>query len=254
MRLILSFTLLILSFLLSKAQAETRLVLDVAQETIDVTTGFNGARVFIHGNIETDQRSKDLSDIDVAIILKGPERTTTVRRKEQILGMWMNTQYEVFDDVYSFYDFAITRSVQSISTDDILTQHNIGLDYLNFEASKNINDPSLTASFHEALIRSKQAKGLYALSAQPVTYLSGSFFKTTFFLPPSVPTGIYQIEGYIFHDQELLGKKTLELNVAQIGINANIYKFAENHAFLYGFCAICLALTLGWSAHAFLRE
>lgn len=251
-RLITIFSIVFLATgYIADVRAAPSLALDVANDSIDISTGFNGARLFVHGVIEGEG---DIDNTEVAIVIKGPVRQTVIRRKEQVLGMWMNLSHAVFDDVFSFYDLATSAAIPSLASADILRREAVGLNYLNFQANETDLDTSSVATFREALIRSKQGIGHYALSEKDVTFISDKFFKAVFSMPPSVPTGQYTIDGYLFQNGEIIDSQTITLQVAQVGLNAEIFQFAQDRAFLYGLMAICLALVLGWSAHAFLRQ
>lgn len=237
-----------------KSHASPKLVLDIANNHIDITTGFDGAPIYIHGFIERPDSS---SLYDIAVIIKGPTRKTVIRRKEQILGMWMNRASAEFENVYSFYDLAATRPIAKISDAGILRDNGIGLDYLDFQPNANATrtiDIDVLANFQEALIRTKQSRGLYALSEKEIHFISGPFFKASFSVPASVPTGRYIVEGYLFHEGILLDRQSVNLTVAQVGVNADIFIFARDNAFLYGVMAIMIALVFGWSAHSFLSR
>lgn len=236
------------------ASAGSKLVIDLAKDHIDITTGFNGASVYVHGYIDTETGQDDPSSYDLVVVIKGPTRNTIVRRKEQIFGMWMNRMSVTFKDVYSFYDLASTDLLDRIASVETLEKHAIGLDFLSFDPKEAEIDQAALLTFQEALIRTKQSQALYALSPRSIDFISGPFFKTIFLLPPSVPTGEYSVEAYLFEGQDIIDKQSLTLTIAQVGVNAEIFQFARDNAFLYGLSAILLALVFGWSAHAFLRQ
>ena len=244
------FTLLLLVPFVANAAAS--LTIDLAKTHVDITTGFNGAPLYIHGYIKTDDEG--LEPYDVVVVIKGPSRDTVVRRKEKFLGMWMNRLSVTFEDVYSFYDLAGTDLLHRIASPEILKQHAIGLDYLSFQTEEADLDEAAQRTFQEALIQTKQSSALYALAPRDITFISGLFFRTTFSVPPSVPTGEYSIDAYLFKDGEIVDRQSEKLSIKQVGMNAEIFQFARDNAFLYGLTAILLALVFGWSAHAFLRQ
>src|ERR1700730_18154027 len=77
------------------------LVADLTGHLIAITTGFTGASVVLFG--ATDGPG------DIVVSVRGPEREMTVRRKERIVGIWINTDDLTFAKVPSFYDIAASR-------------------------------------------------------------------------------------------------------------------------------------------------
>src|SRR3984893_18268925 len=74
---------------------------DLTGHLIAITTGFTGASVVLFG--ATDGPG------DIVVSVRGPEREMTVRRKERIVGIWINTDDLTFAKVPSFYDIAASR-------------------------------------------------------------------------------------------------------------------------------------------------
>src|SRR5437660_3375508 len=64
------------------------LVADLTSHLIAITTGFSGASVVLFGAI--DGRG------DVVVVVRGPDREMTVRRKSRIAGIWVNTRAVTF--------------------------------------------------------------------------------------------------------------------------------------------------------------
>src|SRR5260370_8304669 len=64
------------------------LVADLTNHLIAITTGFTGASVVLFG--ATDGPG------DVVVAVRGPEREMTIRRKNRIAGIWVNTHESPF--------------------------------------------------------------------------------------------------------------------------------------------------------------
>jgi Putative transmembrane protein (Alph_Pro_TM) len=82
------------------ASAEA-LAADLTSHLIAITTGFTGASVVLFGAIDGPG--------DVAVVVRGPDREMTVRRKSRVAGIWMNSQEITFGNVPSFYFVAASR-------------------------------------------------------------------------------------------------------------------------------------------------
>lgn len=226
-------------FTVDCALAQKNLTIDLASDHVDITTGFNGANLHLFG-------VKDRNG-DVAVVIRGPNKKMTVRKKNRVLGIWMNTEYMDFEDVPAYYDFAISKQFGFNDEDEILLRDNgVGLSTLVFEPDDVVPDRERVRSFQEALIRNKQVQGLFPLEGKNVEFLSENFFRTTMYLPANVPTGDYVIETLLFSGGKVIGRSTTNLAVAPVGLNARIYEFATQKSFYYGLICVLIAVFAGW--------
>jgi len=229
---------------LSHAQSGV-IAIDPAQDRIDITTGFHGATLSVYGVTK--------SEGDVAITLSGPERSAVVRRKSRILGAWINASAVEFRRVPVFYDYALSAPGLEDVIRGLTAREGISLDSLNFSPETQ-EDPQTINRFREALIRNKQAQGLFPLKPEPVVFPAERFFKASFFLPSNVPMGEYVLSAYLIREGTLAGMATSTLQVAQEGFSARIYRFAYSRPAVYGILASALAFLIGWGATVVLRR
>jgi uncharacterized protein (TIGR02186 family) len=219
--------------------------INLADDHVDITTGFNGTTLSLFGvRRETG---------DVVIVVRGPETALTVRRKDQLAGVWMNRQSLTFDDVPVYYDLASSRPMENIAAQPMLASRQIGLGGMEFRYSGDEDDATVD-KFREALILGRQMHGLFPLEPKRIRFMDNNFFRADFYLPPDVPTGIYTIDSYLFRDGAVVSRRQIPLRVAQVGFNAGVYDFAHNRSILYGLAAIMLALATGWASHMAARR
>ncbi len=233
---------LFLILLLFAAPARAEMNAELARDYVDISTGFNGETISLFGTTDED-------NAEIIISIKGPESIVAVRRKGRVLGAWINKDTVEFRRVPSYYDIASTFTPD----DEFAKEHEIGFGNLDFYA-ENESNPEKVHVFKEALIRKMQAKGFVPEEAKQVRRIDAHFFKTTFILPPDIPTGLYTVDTYIFRDNKLLGHESRKLQVGQVGFNANVYITAHEHSFFYGLFTVFVALISGWSAFTFLRR
>jgi uncharacterized protein (TIGR02186 family) len=240
--------ILVFLFFLPMASAQQKsLQLELAEDHVDITTGFNGTNVVLFGTTSGEG--------DVVVLLKGPERTMIVRRKGRILGAWMNRNNIEFRRVPSYYDYAATMTGGVLNDyPDLLKEGEIGVDYLGFYPEDADEDAEVIDVFRDSLIRQMQRKGFYPIRVRPLQFLHPGFFKASFELPPGVPTGIYTVEGLLVESGKIVARESKTLQVGQVGFNARVYSFAGGHSFFYGVFAVLMALIAGWSAFTFLRR
>ena len=239
------FAFFVLGAIPASAQTSSTMTIDLAEDSVDITTGFNGGKIIVYG------ATKDQGDL--AVVIRGPTRPMIVRRKSKIMGIWMNRQSVSFEGVPVYYDLALSRPENEIAAHSVRREYDIGLDALVLQADDN-RDRNAINPFHEALIRNRQASGLYALEPRKITFLDDNFFRTSFYLPSNVPTGMYTAEVFQFRDGEMIEKHSREFKVGQTGLSASIFLFAYKNGILYGLVAVLVALISGWSAYAVLRR
>lgn len=222
-----------------------QLVADLSSHLIAITTGFTGTEVVLFGT--TDGPG------DVAIVVTGPRGPATVRRKERIAGMWINTASARFEQVPGFYTVATSRPLDQLVGRPVLERHQIGLPQLQLGPRETLDAEEL-AAFRAALIRNKQRAGLYALTFGQVAFLGERLFRTNIYFPANVPTGLYNVEALLIRDGEVVTAQTTPLVVSKVGFSAEIYDVARHRPITYGVAAVVGAVAAGWAAGAAFRR
>ena len=236
-RALLAFLLLAGLAIHAAAARAQPLVADLSSHLIAITTGFTGTEVVLFGAVEQPG--------DVVVAVRGPEGPVTVRRKERVLGLWSNGSSVTFTGVPSFYQVASTRPLDEIASREQLARQRIGLDEMSFGTAGNVSDTA-RAIFHAALLREKQAAGLFPIQPGRVLFVGRQLFRTNVTFPPDVPTGAYQVSVYLFRNGQVTGAQTTPLLVSQSGVSADIQDFASRRSLLYGVVAVTLAVVAGW--------
>jgi uncharacterized protein (TIGR02186 family) len=221
--------------------------MELAADHVDITTGFNGTSVVVFGTTGGPG--------DVIVKLKGPERTVIVRRKGRTLGTWVNLANIEFRRVPSYYDYTASLGKAALAGyPALMREEEIGVDNLGFYPEDEDEKAETIAVFRDSLIRKMQGRGLFPVGPKVLTFLDPGFFKASFDLPPGVPMGIYTVEALLVTEGKVVARQSKTLQVGQVGFNARVYLFANNHSFFYGVFAIMMALISGWSAFTFLRR
>src|SRR3546814_10442385 len=71
------------------------LVVDLSSHLVAITTGFTGTDVLLFGATQGEGH--------IVVIVEGPHSNLAVRRKEQVLGIWVNREEVTFRTVPTFY-------------------------------------------------------------------------------------------------------------------------------------------------------
>jgi uncharacterized protein (TIGR02186 family) len=245
MRPIAQIVALILAALAAPCAGAQTLAADLSSHVIGITTGFVGANLVLFGS--TDKPG------DVIVVVRGPSTELTVRRKEKILGVWINGSSAVFRDAPSFYAVAASRPLSEIASDANLTRYSIGLDKVKLQPTRPIPDARL-ADFRAALLKNHEGMDLYRDGVAPVTFLGEHLFRADMFFPANVPTGSYSVEVLLMSGGEVISAQTTPLIVSRIGFSNGVFVVAHRHAVLYGIGALTFAIAAGWAAGAAFRR
>lgn len=226
------------------AWAAEPLVADLSKHLVAITTGFAGTDVLLFGAIEEMEGGKPG---DVVVVVRGPNRTETLRRKDRTAGIWINSGNAKVDNAPSFYMVAATRPLEELAPPAMLDRHRIGLDHLGLDIRVK-DDKADTAQYRDAMIRLNQQRGLYGQKVLDIGMLSQRLFRTDVHFPANVPVGVYMVEVYLMVDGQVASAQTTPLVVSKIGIGADVYDFAHHQAVAYGIIAVVLAALTGWLA------
>ncbi|MFO0997973.1 MAG: TIGR02186 family protein [Alphaproteobacteria bacterium] len=221
------------------------LVADLSDHLVAITAGFTGTDVLLFGAVEGEG--------DVAVVIRGPEKNVTIRRKGRLGGIWVNREVLTFTHAPMYYFVASSRPLADLGPSALLQRHGIGLDHLKLEEEEAVNPVEL-AAFRAGFIRNKQREDLYYKEPGKVAFLTGRLFRTDIYFPANVPTGTYSVEVFLIRQGEVISAQTTPLVVSNVGFGADVYLVAHRFSLLYGVAAIAMALLAGWSASAAFRR
>jgi uncharacterized protein (TIGR02186 family) len=227
-----------------RAQA---LVADLSHHLIAITTAFVGTNVVLFGAAEGGG--------DIVVTVHGPRQDQIVRRKARVAGIWINRERLAFRQVPSYYAVASTGPLEQIARPDVLARMEIGTEHIKLEPIDAAGlEISEIAAFQDALIRRKQEQGLYTRSPGRINFIGEQLFRTTLVFPANVPPGIYQVQVLEMQDGFAADAQRSTLVVSKVGLEADLFDFAQNRAALYGLTAIALAIVSGWLASVIFRR
>ena len=222
----------------------------LSTDEISITPGFAGEDLTIFGAIDNvDAQVARLGRYDVIVVLEGPPRPVTVRRKERVLGVWINVASESFENVPASYSVATTRPLQDIAKPDSYKRLSLGASYLYLQPSDPKDSPATIAEFTEALRQRKAATGLYSENVGGVQFLSQNLFRATVKLAPDVPVGTHKARAFLFKNGLFVKENSAQLEIRKSGFEQAVYRTAHNHGFFYGFLSVMLAMARGTKRH-----
>jgi uncharacterized protein (TIGR02186 family) len=238
------------------AQAE-RVVTSLSNHRVAITSSFTGEDLVLFGAIEADESGQPLrSNYDAVVTVIGPRQTFRTRRKERVLGIWVNVDSRPFLNVPSYLAVLANRPFTHITGAERLRKEQIGLDnyVLTQRVGADFADTVRDDPFRAAFVRIENEQGLYNESSSAVTFITPTVFRAEIPLPSQVPTGIYTTEVKIFADGEIVARSETAFEIIKAGFEEYVAEAARDYGFLYGLATSILALLTGWFASVVLRR
>lgn len=219
------------------------LVAELSQREIEVTTGFTGAELLVFG-------AKETAPAELIVAVRGPALPFVVRQKTRIAGIWVNGAAVIFNTTPTFYAIASTRPLAEILPESERQRLRLGLDALPLRPEGPHDQPQ----FRAALIEIKAGAGLYRQKDGGVTLVGDRLFHTRVFLPPTVVPGPYRVDVLAVQDGRIVAARDVSLAVRRVGTSAEIWRFAHDHPWFYGFGAVLVAALAGWAGSVLFRR
>ena len=247
--------------------APTRLVADLSDDRVDITSTYHGTDILLFGAYEGEEGD------DLVLVVSGPETDIQQRRKAKRAGIWVNVETVTWQSAPSFYHIFSTRALKDIADSQALNDAEIGAAALNLMLVPD--DDASTGGHHgnSSPIRTddKEARrgsgqqlanldrnmgniGLWANLPASIDTQQNMLFRTTLALPSNAPTGEYEIRVVHFRDGVAISQRTTDMNIKKAGLSGLIYRFAHDYSVFYGLFAIAFAVASGWLAAVAFRR
>ncbi len=232
-----------------------KLDIGISTDEIAITSDFRGADLTIFGAIDGfDQNLLAQGKYNIVVALEGPKDNATVRKKERVFGIWINTKSMTFELVPESYSLSSTRDIETIAPPGDMNTMSIGVDHMRLTPTGYIGDGSNLTEFRDAFRQARENSGVYQRDPGGVQFISASLFKASVRLPADVPNGVHVVRAYLFRDGMFVAAKALPLRVVKTGIEQAITRAAHESPFLYGVLAVLLAVITGWLASVVFRR
>ena len=238
------------------AHAES-LVVSLSSHRIAITSSFSGQDLALFGAVIPDASTPaGVTHYDAVVTVKGPRQTLRTRRKERVLGIWVNVDYRDFLQVPSYLAVQSNRLLRQITSPENLRRLQLGLDYFHLmqRVGADFADTVPDEPFRAAFIRIETEHGLYRENPSAVTFVTPTVFRAEIPLPSNVPTGVYQVDVKLFSDGKLVTQTTSALQIIKAGFEQYVADAARDYGLLYGLGMAGLALLTGWFASVVFRR
>lgn len=232
----------------SPVAAQETVVTGLSTDNIALNATFDGSDLFVFGAIRRDKPTPPgTAPLDIVITLKGPAHAVTVRKKERVLGIWINTQALEVRQTPSFYAIATTRPLPDILSETERLRYQIGMDQAvrRIGGHDTISDPT---PFTDALIRIRESRGSFQQLEDAISVAQDTLFQTTVHMPANLIEGDYAAQFFLVRDRLVISSGGTTIRVEKTGIERWLYNLAFQAPLLYGLMSVALALATGWLA------
>lgn len=229
------------------AQAAARLISGISNDTVQITSSFDGERLTFYGTIAPEAGSTERvveGPFQVVIVVLGPTQTRVARQRTNNFGIWLNTEQVQFERFPSYFHVLSSRRLLEITDIATLNEHLILPE--SYAMAPNPAGFMKTLNFGRELIRLMSEEGLFGVQENGVQFLSDTFYSSQLTLPSNAPPGPYIAQTYVFKDGVLLARKSEGFAVRKIDFERFLALSATQQPFLYGLACVILALFTGW--------
>lgn len=222
------------------------LIVDLSLARVSITSAFQGESILMFGMFDPPG--------EIVVVVQGPAARETVMRKQRVLGLWLNTGRQSFDDVPAYYAIAASQPLQRLlargAGGEILSLE----DRLSTIKPATPRDAAELAKFRSGLVEVKRQEGLYPAAIGQVTVQAGRLFRVDLPFPSRLPEGIYEVKAYLLREGKIVAAVSRPLPVGKVGFSAQLVGWSAHEGPLYGLGAILMALLAGWIGGAIVRR
>lgn len=227
-------------------------VLGLSQDSVSISTNFDGDEILIYGAIKRESPIPEGPPMQVIVTVAGPDLPVTVRRKDRRFGIWVNTEAVEIDAAPSFYAVATSSRWQDAISDTEDLRHRISIP----RAIRFVGIPDgITESerFTEALIRIRERGGLYQTNPGAVTLRRQTLFETAIDMPANLTEGAYPTRIFLTRGGQVVSVFETAIDVRKVGLERWLFTLSREQPLLYGLMSLAIAIAAGWGASTVFR-
>lgn len=233
-----------------------RLVTSLSTHRVLISSNFTGTQLVLFAAIEESDATREKPKrYDVVITVRGPLTTFVTRKKERIVGLWVNYESRTYAEAPSYLAVLTNRPPAEFGPPELLNKYRIGLSHAAFAPLTGDAPPIADADeFRNGFVRVKKAEALYYEETNAVTFLTPTLFRTTVPIPGTAPTGPYDIDVQLFSNGALVAQQSTAIEVVKTGFEAFVAQGARDNRVEYGLGVAALAFAVGLFAGLVFRR
>ncbi|MFM2389018.1 MAG: hypothetical protein RLZZ437_573 [Pseudomonadota bacterium] len=251
MTFVLRTALICLALLTTPARAET-IVAGLSQNSVSITTNFDGSEILIYGAVKRDAPNTASKPLEVIITVEGPSLPMTIRLKDKRAGIWVNTGAVTVDSAPTFYAVATTGPLSQVLKDTDNLRHRITIPRV-IRAIGITGEAENAADYVQAFLRLQDDAGIYRVDQGAVELLEDTLFRTDVSLPANLTDGEYRVRIFLTRDGRVVDHQERVIGVHKAGMERFLFNLAQERPLLSGLMSVLMAVIAGWAASAAFR-
>ncbi|UWQ21659.1 TIGR02186 family protein [Jannaschia sp. W003] len=234
------------------AAADEEVVAALSQDRVSISTSFDGSEILVFGAVKRDAPAPPDGRLGIIVTVAGPGEPLTVRRKARRLGIWVNVEGVEVDRAPSFYAVATSAPLRDVLTRTEDQRWRIS-PRLAIRAVGVADAAADAPEFLSALIRVREAAGLYATAPNTVQLRDDTLFSTTIALPAALTEGDYATRIFLTREGRVVDSYATSIFVRKVGLERWIHALAHDQPLAYGLLSLLIAIAAGCGASAAFR-
>lgn len=228
-------------------QRDAILVPEVSQSEVQVQQGFTGTNLLLFGAILDPNGQRAGREYDIVVVLKGPSEPITLREKDKVGGIWVNSESTDFRSAPAFFAVASSKPISEIVDEKTAAIYEFGTDFIQLSPSGAI-DPQEQARFSNGLVDLRERQGLFKQDETGVSIREQVLYQARIALPSNVSTGRYTAETFAVTQGRVIASAVANVEVRKVGFGRLVELVAQNWSLTYGLMAVGLSVLMGWLA------
>jgi uncharacterized protein (TIGR02186 family) len=233
------------------ALAET-VVSGLSESRVSITARFEGSDILIYGAVKRDAPSPVSPPLEVIVTVEGPSTPVIVRKKDRRFGLWINSEAVGIDRAPSFYVVSTTAPLNAILSDTEDLRHKVTIPRA-IRAVGISDEAEDAARFTEALIRIREATGVYGVQSGDVRLSEDTLFRTDVALPANLIEGDYRVRIFLTRAGRVIDVQESTIDVRKEGLERWLTNLAHRQPLAYGLLSLAIAVLAGWAASTAFR-
>ena len=245
--------LVLLLCLALPAAAQEVIVAGMSQNRVSITADFDGSEILIYGAVKRDAPPPEgLGPLEVIVTVEGPSTPVAVRRKDRVLGIWLNNAEVRVDSAPSFFALATTGPLDYILSDTDNLRYGITIERV-IRAVGITAEADKAGEFLLGLLRVRTNEDRYRVLQGKVELTEDTLFRTDIVLPSNLTEGEYKVRLFLLRDRKVIAHQERVIGVRKEGLERWIFNLAMEQPLLYGLLSLVMAGVAGWGASAAFR-
>ena len=235
------------------ADPDEQVVAGLSSDAVAITASFDGSDILIYGAVKRETPIPPGASLEIIVTIEAPAQALTVWRKERRMGIWLNAESVEIGAAPGFYAVATSGPLDRILDPEWDSRYRISLPLAlrAFGGKLNVED---AVPYTEALIRLREANGLYRLEEGSVKLVDQTLFRADISLPANLIEGDYKTRIFLLRDGEVVDVYRAPIEVRKVGLERWLYRLAFDQPLLYGLMSLAVAVAAGWGASAVFRK